>query len=160
MLHFNLLLLFCMKFSVGQSVNIVTAQFIKVQKHIRAVESPDKAIFFVFAAIKRFLTASLEIARIGQPKRGCMTIEYKLYIRITYSLQEIFLFISITPLNFQSKEFFVNYLDFIIKNYRRIYEIRRIKLYIINSLFIYVTDLFHVYSVFIKNRKVWCSYCR
>lgn len=160
MLHFNLLLLFCMKFSVGQSVNIVTAQFIKVQKHIRTVESPDKAIFLVFAAIKRFLTASLEIARIGQPKRGCMTIEYKLYIRITYSLQEIFLFISITPLNFQSKEFFVNYLDFITKNYRRIYEIRRIKLYIINSLFIYVTDLFHVYSVFIKDRKVWCPYCR
>lgn len=160
MLHFNLLLLYCVKFSVGKSIRIVTAQFKKVQKHIRAVESPDKAIFLVFAVIKRFLTASLAIARIGQPKRGCMTTEYRLYIRITYSLQEIFLFISITPLNFQSKEFFVNYLEFITINYRRICEIRRDKLYIINQLFIYVTGLFHVYSVSIKNRKVWCSYCR
>ena len=97
-----------MQFSKVKSIPIVTTQFIKVQKHIRAVESPDKSISLAFAAIKRFLPALLAIAQIGQPKRGGFSIEYKLYIRITYSLQEIFLFLSITPLNFQSKEFFVN----------------------------------------------------
>lgn len=128
LLHFNFFVLFELRLHVNQKVCIITSLFINTQKHIRAVESPEKTIPLISPAMEWFPASFPDFKRSGLLKRGFFSTEYYLYIFITYSLQKFFSFLSITLLNFQCKEFFVNKSDFSAMNQRRLYDYRRIKI--------------------------------